>query len=524
MPIGSRFLQGCCAAWLAVTSLPSAAHAQLPPLTVPKGHLRMDLGGSFNTWDRRFRLGQSEDAAQDFIRDAVGSDFWPGLRPGDSLLTRITGLTNVLNLGSTTASQHVFVGSASLGLAYGLTSRLTLFGVVPFRRVQVRSTLGQDSATANAGLNPADPTFGDGLGATQDATFFAQFDAALTSLQGKLSSGFYDGDPAAKQLAEQTLAAGTSLRTDLFALLLDPATASPFLPTVSSAAGAAILQKVGTLQTVLTGLTVTGFTLAPALPARRVGASEFEDFITNGAGPVAGSLDSPVITSLGDIELGAAYLFLDRRRDDGMSSLRVAGQALVRLRTARLDSPDRFFDVGTGDRQPDVELGLAADVRRGRLGARLSGRYNLQLAGTPQKRIAPPSVPMPWANTLAMVTHTPGNELRLGLQPFFALTRTFALTISGQYVNHATDGYGLPEGQAEIPGYPVAQLAEESQASWIEASAGLTFAAPLEVKGDQPHRPLDAGLGYHVVVSASGGRVPRTADFRFFLRYYTKFP
>ncbi|HEX9165921.1 MAG TPA: hypothetical protein VF862_08425 [Gemmatimonadales bacterium] len=519
-----RFVAGLCAGWLAAASLPARAHAQLPPLTVPKGHLRMDLGGSFATWDRRFRQGQSEDAAQDFIRDAVGSDFWPGLKSGDSLLARITGITGALNLGSTTASQHVFVGSTSLGLAYGLTSRLTLFGTVPFRRVQVRSTLSQDSTTGTAGFNPADPTFGDGSGATQDASFFAQFDAALSSLQGKLNSGFYDSDPAAKQLAEQTLAAGAGLRTDLFALLLDPATASPFLPTASSTPGGAILQKVATLQAALTGLAVTGFTLVPALPSSRVGSSDFEDFVTNSSGPVVGSLTVPVLTALGDVEVGAAYLFLDRRRDDAVSSLRVAGQALFRLRTAQLDNPSRFFDVGTGDRQPDLELGMAADLRQGRLGARLSGSYNLQLAGDAQKRIAPPSVPMPWAITLANVVRTPGNELRLGVQPFFALSRTFAIAFSGQYVNHGADSYTLFEGQPEIPGYPVEQLAEESQSSWIEASAGVTFAAPFEIKGDRPHRPLDAGVAYHTVVSASGGRVPRAGDLRLFMRYYAKFP
>ena len=519
-----RVFAGLCAGWLAVASLPAPAPAQLAPLTVPKGHLRMDLSGSFATWDRRFRQGQSEDAAQDFIRDAVGSDFWPGLKSGDSLLARITGITSALNLGSTTASQHVFVGSTSLGLAYGLTSRITLFGTVPFRRVQVRSTFSQDSTSGTAGFNPADSTFGDGSGATQDASFFAQFDAALGSLQGKLNSGFYDSDPAAKQLAEQTLAAGAGLRTDLFALLLDPATASPFLPTSSSTAGNIILQKVTTLQTVLAGLSVTGFTLAPALPSGRVGDSDVENFITNAAGPVAGNLDAPVITALGDIEVGAAYLFLDRRREDGMSRLRVAGQALVRLPTAQLDRPDRFFDLGTGDRQPDVELGMAADLRQGRFGGRLSGSYNLQLAGTAARRIAPPSVPMPWAATLANVERTPGNELRLGVQPFFALSRTFAIAVSGQYVRHGADSYTLLEGQPAIPGYPVEQLAEESQSSWIEASAGVTFAAPLEVTGDRPHRPFDAGLAYHTVVSSSGGRVPRTGDLRFFLRYYAKFP
>jgi hypothetical protein len=110
-----RFVTGLCAGWLAVASLPATAHAQLPPLTVPKGHLRMDLGGSFATWDRRFRQGQSEDAAQDFIRDAVGSDFWPRTEVRRFALARITGITSALNLGSTTASQHLFVGSTSLG-------------------------------------------------------------------------------------------------------------------------------------------------------------------------------------------------------------------------------------------------------------------------------------------------------------------------------------------------------------------------------------------------------------------------
>lgn len=518
-----RFIPGLLAGCMAGALLASPAQAQLPPLTVPKGEFRMDLGASFATWDRRFRQGQSEDLAQDFIRAAVGSDWWPGLRPGDSLLARITGVQGALNLGSTAASQHVFAGSGALGLAWGLTSRLTLFGTVPFRRMEVRSTLTQDSTSGNAGFNPADKTFGDGFGAAQDASFFAQFDAALTSLQGKLNGGFYDDDPIAKQLAQQTLAAGASLRTDLFALLLDPATASPFLPTTTSSVGSTLLQKVSTLQAAMAGLSVTGFTLAPALPGRRVGSSEFEGFITNGAGPVAGSLESPIITALGDLELGAAYLFLDRQRADHVSTLRVAGQALVRLRTAQLDNPNRFFDLGTGDRQPDVELGLAADLREGRFGARLSGSYNLQLAGSAQKRIGPPSVPIPWAVTLAAVERTPGNELRLGLQPFFALSRTFAFTVGGQYISHAADSYTLFSGQPEIPGYPVEQLAVDSKASWIEASAGLVFAAPFEMNGDRPHRPLDAGLSYHTVVSATGGRVPRSTDVRLYLRYYAKF-
>jgi hypothetical protein len=485
----------------------------------------MDLGGSFATWEQRFRLGQSEAAAADFIQSSIGSAFWPGLRPGDSLLARITGLSAGLDLGSSTASQHVFAGTAAIGLAYGLTSRLTVFGTLPIRRVQVRSSLGQDSATANAGYNPADPTFGDGFGAGQDANFFAQFDAALTSLQRNLANGVYDGDPAARQLAVQTLASGNALRGDLFALLVAPTTASPFLPTGSSALGSALLNTVTSLQSVLSGsLAVPGFTLSPALPSRRLDSAGFEGFITNPSGPVAGSLSSPVLAALGDIELGAAYLLLDRWRLDGRSGVRVAAQVLGRLRTAQLDNPSRFFDVGTGDRQPDLEAGITADLMRGRIGARLSGSYNLQLAGSAQKRIALPAQPIPWANTLAAVRRTPGNELALGIQPFYKFSRTFALTVGGHYLSHASDRYELLEGQAELPGYPVSQLAEESQASWLTASAGLTFSAPLESDDRGLHPPLDAGLSYRTVVSASGGRVPKVAEVRTFIRIYTRFP
>lgn len=522
--MSSRSLHRLLALTGLLLAVATPATAQFPPLTAPKGQLRLDLGGTLSTWDRQFRAGLSVDAAADFITDEVGSAFWPALRPGDSLLAKITGLSGGLQLGSTDATKQVYVGTASIGLAYGLTHKLTLFGTLPYRRVQVRSSLTHDASSATAGLNPADPTFGDGFGRTFDLTFFAQFDAALGALRKNLTDGAYNADPGRKQLAEQTLASATTLRADLFALLLDPATATPFLPTQGSTLGSALLQKVRTLQGTLSGLAVSGFSAVPALPAQALTSAQFSGFVTNPDGYVAGSLTSPTVSAIGDIELGAAYLLVDRPATGSGLGLRLAGQALVRLRTARLDRPDRFFDEGTGDRQPDVELGLAADVRQGRFGARLTGGYNLQLAGNQQRRIAPPSVPIPWASTLAAVTRTPGNEIRLGLQPFVALSRTLAITVGGRYTSKAGDTYELFEGQPEIPGAPVSLLAEDSKVSWVEGTAGLVYSAPFASAEDRPQFPLDAGLSYHTVVSASGGRVARLSEVRSFLRYYLAFP
>jgi hypothetical protein len=497
--------------------------AQLPPLTAPKKYFRFDISGAFGGYQTRFLDGARESAAQDFVRSAVGQDFFPALATADALLAKVTGLpTAALNLGSTSASQVVLVGTGGIGLAYGLTSRLTLFGNIPFRQVKIRSSFSQDSATANAGFNPADPNFGDGAGGAQDALFFSQFDAAMAALAKNLSDGLYNGNPSQKALAEATLAAGTSLRGDLFSLLLDPATASPFLPTRSTPEGTALLGKVTTLQGVLqTGLGVTGFTQAPALPDRRLDDTGMGAFISNPNGPVAGSMSTPTINAMGDVEVGAAYLILDGLADPmKRSGVRVAVQGLARLRTSQLDDPNLFMDVGTGERQPDAQASVVTDLLTGRFGGRLTAGYNLQLAGDALKRISLPSQPIAYASTLAAVTRDPGDEISLGATPFYRLSRTFALVAGAMWTQRGSDKVELFPGQDSIPGAPPALLAADSKRSWTTLTAGVSYSAPLETREGKTHRPLDAGISWHGVVAASGGRVPRSSDFRLWLRMY----
>ena len=68
--------------------------AQMPPLTVPKGHWRTDITGSFFTARERYRSGTKEDLAFDFARDRLGSNFFPALIPADSLLQKIAGFND----------------------------------------------------------------------------------------------------------------------------------------------------------------------------------------------------------------------------------------------------------------------------------------------------------------------------------------------------------------------------------------------------------------------------------------------
>lgn len=503
---------------------PAPLLAQMPPLTVPKGHWRADITGAFLSADHRYRNGTREGLAYDFTREAVGASFFPALEPADSLLEKITGLqgASALNLGTTSATWMVTTGTMGVGLAYGLFSRLSLSAYVPIVRQKVRSTFGLDPENANSGFNPADPTFGDSFGQAQTTQFFAQFGAAMTQLQQRIASGAYDGDPAQKALAEATLAGGTVLRDDLHALILGAGTASPFLPTGTSAAGATIRGKVTALQGTLESLGVTSFTTNVALPSQALSDAEFQSFITNPAGPVAGALDTPTLASLGDIEFAAAYSILDQLGAPGVKrGFRLAAQGLVRLRTSQLDSPSHFFDVGTGDRQPDVEGTVVGDGLFGQVGARALVGYTLQLTGNANKRISAPDQPIAYASTLAAVSRKPGNVFTVGVSPFYRLAETFAVTGGVTWRKKAADQVTLFADQAEIPGAPPSLLELETDGSWTSAALGLTYSAPLFTKDGKERAPLDAGLLWEGVVSSSGAlRVPQTAGVRLWLRIY----
>jgi len=510
-------------ATLLVAASAAPLAAQMPPVTVPKGHWRAELTGSFLVADHRYRSGTNEGLAYDFTRDAVGSSFFPALEPADSLIAKITGLTGAnIGVGATSATWAVTTGTAGLGLAYGVFSKLSVSVYLPIVRQKVRSTFGLDPADANSGFNPADPTFGDAAGRSQTAQFFAQFGSAMASLAARIAAGEYDGDPGQKALAQQTLASGAVLRDDLFALILGGGTASPFLPTGTSAAGNSIRSQVTALQGTLEALGITTFNTAVALPAEALTEEQFNDFISNPAGPVAGSLETRVLSSLGDVEIGAAYSILDQLSAPGVKrGFRLAAQGLVRLPTSTLDNPSRFFDVGTGDRQPDVEGGLVGDGLFGWFGARAVAGYTLQLSGNANKRISRPDQPIAYASTLAQVTRTPGNIMTLGLAPFVRLAETFAVTGGVTWRKKGSDQVSRFGDQAEIPGAPVSLLALETDGSWTTGSLGLTMSTPVVTKNGKEKAPVDAGILWEGVLSSSGAlRVPATAGVRFWLRIY----
>ena len=502
---------------LALLFAASPASAQLQPITVPKGLVRLEFGGRFDTWDKRFVDGTKEGAGGDFSRDPLGGAFLTTIANDQAELRRITGVQGItLSLGKSSSSILVNVGTGYIGASYGITSRLTLFGTVPYVRVRVQNTFAIDTTPANAGFNPAHPLIADPSG-SGTALFLGQLDLALGTLEDNIAGGVYDLDPPAKALAQQTLATGSTLRQDLEGLFLG----AIFLPRAGTAGADALTDPIESLRATMTTLSIGGFTASPVFPTSPVESAGFEDFATIEDGPIAGlPFTTPIMQYIGDIEVGAAYTLLDRPPPSRGWAVRSTLVGTVRLRTARLDRPAHFFDLGTGDRQPDVQGDLITDVMGRGFGARLSARYVLQLAGRVSRRVAPPDQPIAPAATLAVLNRDPGEIMEFGVEPYVRMARTLALGAGVHRWSKAADEYTYVVNQEPIEGTTPEVLAIGSKENGTRINAFLSFAHDGRRKDGSVGLPMDASIRWEKVVGSSLGRVPAKNSVVAQLRLY----
>ncbi len=503
------------------------AAAQLAPVGVPRGQVRIELTGALDGYDQRYLAGSLGELGADLASPALGSDRISPLGPADERLVRITGDPSTrLNLGSFPVTADASRTLGIVGLAVGLSSRITAFARLPVMRTRLTLVTPFDSTSGNAGVNPADPLLGTADGAAQTSAFIQAFDAALTQLQQRLASGTYDGDPAQRGLAEATLASGAALRGDLNGLLADPATASPFLPTAGSAAGGAVTGRIQDLQaTLAAGLGVPGFDELPALPVQRVSQDELTLFLTDQSGPIAGRLDEGRFSQRGDAEAGLTFTLVDRWRYDARGTgVRAAVTATGRLPTGFRERPIRFLDLGTGTGHAAAELTLTTDVGLGRFGVRLLGGYERSFAADYVARVTAADQPFAPASALRTVRAEPGDAVSLSAQPFLRVAPPIAITAGVSYWRRGAGTVEYATEADSIPGIPAAILARDSRISATVFRAGVTYAAAGAQAPGGRGLPLEASWTYERVVGASGGRVPKLnrlrADVRLYLRLW----
>ena len=482
---------------VACVIMPVPAAAQLAPVGVPSGTLRVELEGSLATFDRQFRNGERENYGATLTSPALGSDRIPLLADADQRIARIINSPGYrLNLGALTTDALADVGTGFLGLGIGLTNRITIFGRIPLVRSRVQTATGLSSTGADAGLNP---------GQTGQQTFFDNFDAAIATLNGKLAAGDYNADPNARALAEATLAEATALRADLFGLLADPITASPVVPTNTSTTGAAVLGRIASLQTTLgSNLSVPGFDAAPQLAAAPLGTDGLRQVLTSS---LALRTEETPVSFRGDAEVGAALTLVDRwDRGSRRGGFRTAVSGLVRLPTGVRERSDRPLDLGTGDGQTDIQVDLTTDVGSGLFGARLAGSYVRQLASDVQLRLAAPGT-LVGPERLAFVRRDPGDILAINVQPFIRLARTFALQVGLQHWSRKMDQVSYRSPADTLPGVDPSVVAEAAANATI-FSAGMTYSNPGRLRSGGTGLPIDAGWSYERVIRSGKGTVP----------------
>jgi hypothetical protein len=502
--------------------LTTPAAAQLPEIGVPRGIVRFGIGGDFANTSNQFFQGAEEPYRAPFATSVLGTAYYPGLDSNQAQIASLSGMPGyTISVGGATMRTQASVGTLQLAATIGVTSKLSLFGVVPIVRQQIKVDYRYDSTGANTGFNPADPVFGSAAGADSVNLFLAEYKAALDTLDLRLQTGFYNGNPSDSALAAATLATGNAYWTGLSALLVVPGAAADFVPLANSAAGQAMSGAVSSTQSNLAALGIPSFTQPLPLPTDAITPSQYNNYLTSAGGPIAArSFSNTTSFLMGDVELGASYTLIDRwNRPGSPGGLRVVAQALVRLPTGYQPLPNDFVTLPTGGGQTDLQLSMVADVGGGKLGARFTGSYNDQLSLTSERRVTLPSQPVPWADRRASVTTDPGNVFSLSALPYFQMVPGLAIVGLVRYWSRGADAVAYASADDAIPGVSAGELATDTQRNATILGAGLSY-APAQTGAKVP---LDAFWIYEAVVSASGGAVPKAGTMRMGLRWPFRF-
>ena len=507
---------------LAWCVIPMGLQAQLPPLGIPRGMLRVEGSGEFASATKRFLDGESQDLGADWTASSLGPGTLPLLAdPSRRVGVLIGSSAYQMNLGTSEGFANRTRSFGALGLGLGLSDRITVFARVPlvYATAKRRAVIGPEGA--DAGVNAADPTLGTPAGRGAAESFFADFDTGLLTLQDNIVAGTYDADPAQRALAEQTLAGGVALRDSLFALLLGEGTASAYLPTTGSAAGGALSGRVSGLQGTLSGsLGIASFASPLPLPtgpnATYEGVAAIAEDSTGAYQYGAYSVQKGF--ALGDVEVGAALTFIDGWDRKGTGGFRLAVEGLVRLPTGRKNDADAGFPAPFDGGQLDVQVQGAADVGRGNFGMRLTGGYLLQMASTGTQRVAPPgALLVPVANRTE-VSLDPGDELFLGVTPFYRIGRPAALLMGVQYRTRSDDAASY--AGTPLPGVDAAVLGEGTGYSTLHLTFGVNYSELPGRAGSRAKTPVDAGWYWDTVIAGSGGRVAKSTTIRVQVRLY----
>ena len=212
----------------------------------------------------------------------------------------------------------------------------------------------------------------------------------------------------------------------------------------------------------------------------------------------------------GDVELQAKYRFVESH------DYALSGALVVRLPTGHQDSPNRLFDLATGDHQTDIEIQVAQELTLlHRLWLNAMVRLVRQQPGTRERRVGPQSTLLIPHAALASLNWDPGDYAAIDVAPMYRFTRTFGVGVTAGYFTKQRDRYSYRSAQDSIDlatrlGTPVsaAVLDAGTAQRWTRLGVAVTYASSV----------YEGSFSIEHTVSGSGGRVPAATVLRIVMR------
>jgi len=487
--------------------------AQLPLVTAPQHTVRIDLSGSFYPNERVWVDGTTQPLGLlvNGGTNAMISTLQSGL--ATALGQPVSGLS-IGTINVVAAREH---GVGDIGLAYGLTRRITIFGSVPIVYVRSRVSPTLDATSANVGINPGHPVLGNAGDLALDNEFLTAFRDAMTELGVRIQRGDFVNDPASLALAQQALSSGNSLRSALVTLL-----ASPVLPVVSDPSAAQLLTRINALQNTLTGQLgdTTTFSSTPSLPSVPLNNDQLGTLVASSGGFGLAFGNDLGHFALGDMEAGAAVELLQQGHVGGPSWRSAWLRLSARFPTGVAPNPGILLDQGFGSRHPTAQVDAIVELGHSRLGLRGQASYQHQFPWNGLRLITPPDQLLAPQSSLAAVRSAPGDSIAVVARPFFGFAPHLAVAGFAEYWWKARNRTSYITGQAPVAGIDVAVVDDGTAANAVVLGIGLSYVHDGTRRDGTAGLPIEAGWSIERTITSGRGIFPYTLTSRVSLRIY----
>lgn len=492
----------------------------------PPGVLRLSFLPSYANYTELFtdEPAVTRPLGADFSADTTGSNLLVTLRDAEDAVRRILGdSTYRLNFGSASAELNADVRRFPLEVQLGLTRWLSISVRVPIVRSRVQGVFTLDSASVQVGWNQIAPDAANPRARSQIETLILEVEQGAATVEDRIMAGSY-GCPASQQCADarqavdRARALADALRR-LSGVALSPGSPiPPVAPLAPSPAGQGILQEIAEVSAVLQRFgapPISGTYPLPTAPWRT------QDFTKALQARAYGYELLPLATvelyRLGDMETGLAIGLLRGE------NLRAVLDATVRLPTGTNQSPSHAFDLGTGDGQTDIDIGIEAAAETSRLALALSGRRIWQLPDRVMMRWATVQQPIAPIAFLFDTERDLGDVVQLSIHPGIKLNEAIRAYASAYYFSKASDSYAVSTGR-NLPAEPgltpptPQQMSEGTAWRALYLGAGIHYRQERRADG-RPSLPIEAGLHYQAAFSGAE-RTPKSTMVNLYLRLY----